>query len=219
MLFDGLNQHRNRLILLSCGLILGGVQVFAQQLSISGTVSDSTGAIPEVAITLKDPSGAATRQTTTDSSGKYIFDGLPSGSYTLSFARSGFETATRTVAVASESQSADVTLTVSGVATSIEVRGVARDAIQLEAPAAGGTRLDLPVIQLPASLSIITQELIQEQGARTGNEAVQLAVGMTAGTSVGSIPSFATRGFASNNITLMRDGIRQDTVSQSSTPL
>jgi iron complex outermembrane receptor protein len=66
---------------------------------------------------------------------------------------------------------------------------------------------------------VVSQELIQLQGARNSIEAIGSAVGMTGGTSVGSIPSFATRGFTSNDITVMRDGIRQNTASQSSRPL
>jgi iron complex outermembrane recepter protein len=201
------------------GACLTSAPLWAQQLSISGTVSDPNKAVVSgTSVALQEQAGA-TRETKTDIGGSYSFNGLPAGTYTLSFSRPGFETASRTVSLTSEAQTVDITLALSSVATTVEVRGTATDAIQLEAPAAGGTRLDLPVSQLPASLSIIPQQMMEEQGAQTGNEAVQLAVGMVAGTSVGSIPTFETRGFNGNNITLMRDGIRQDTVSQSSAPL
>jgi iron complex outermembrane receptor protein len=39
---------------------------------------------------------------------------------------------------------------------------------------------------------------------------------MTGGTQFGSIPNYSTRGFGGNNVTVMRDGIRQNTASQSS---
>jgi iron complex outermembrane receptor protein len=39
---------------------------------------------------------------------------------------------------------------------------------------------------------------------------------MTGGTNFGSIPNYSTRGFGGNNVTIMRDGIRQNTASQSS---
>ena len=54
------------------------------------------------------------------------------------------------------------------------------------------------------------QALIQERGARSVEEAVQLAVGMQASTGVGSIPGYSTRGWSGNNISIMRDGIRQN---------
>lgn len=82
-----------------------------------------------------------------------------------------------------------------------------------------GSRLGLTARELPASVSVVTQDFIQERGSRTAVEAVENAVGMSGGTSVGSIPNFATRGFAGNDITVMRDGIRQNTNSQSARPL
>lgn len=94
-----------------------------------------------------------------------------------------------------------------------------RGAVALDDVARTGSRLDIPTRDLPVSISVVTQELIQQHGARTAVEALYSAVGMTGGTSVGSIPNFATRGFTGNDITIMRDGIRQNTTSQSSRPL
>lgn len=93
------------------------------------------------------------------------------------------------------------------------------DALALDEVVATGSRLDLPARDLPASVSVVPQAMIQLRGARTAVEALQGAVGMTGGTSVGSIPNYATRGFTGNDITVMRDGIRQNTNSQASRPL
>jgi iron complex outermembrane recepter protein len=82
-----------------------------------------------------------------------------------------------------------------------------------------GSRLGLETKDLPASVSVVTQELIQLTGARTALESIQSAVGMTGSTGVGSIPSYTTRGFTGSDITIMRDGIRQNTSSQASRPL
>lgn len=82
-----------------------------------------------------------------------------------------------------------------------------------------GSRLGLETRELPASISVVSQDTIQQRGSRTAMEAIESAVGMSGGTSVGSIPNYATRGFTGNDITVMRDGIRQNTASQSSRPL
>lgn len=95
----------------------------------------------------------------------------------------------------------------------------ARSTVVLDEPVLTGSRLGIDAFDLPASVSVISHELIQLRGARTAVEAIESAVGMTGGTSVGSIPNYATRGFAGNDITVMRDGIRQNTASQSSRPL
>lgn len=94
-----------------------------------------------------------------------------------------------------------------------------RSTVVLDEPVAAGSRLNIDARDLPASVAVISHELIELRGARTATEAIESAVGMTAGTSVGSIPNYATRGFAGNDVTIMRDGIRQNTASQSSRPL
>lgn len=91
--------------------------------------------------------------------------------------------------------------------------------VDLTDVATTGSRLDLQLRELPASVSVVTQELIQLTGARTALEAIESAVGMTGSIGVGSIPSYTTRGFSGNDITVMRDGIRQNTGSQSARPL
>ncbi|WP_414663603.1 TonB-dependent receptor [Horticoccus sp. 23ND18S-11] len=88
--------------------------------------------------------------------------------------------------------------------------------LPLDAVATSGSRLGLSSRDLPASVSIITQEMMQLRGLRTAVEAVEAAVGMTGGTQFGSIPNYSTRGFGGNNVSIMRDGIRQNTASQSS---
>lgn len=88
--------------------------------------------------------------------------------------------------------------------------------LPLDSAPATGSRLGLLNRDLPASVSVVTQEVMQLRGLRTAVEAVEAAVGMTGGTQFGSIPSYSTRGFGSNSVTIMRDGIRQNTASQSS---
>ncbi|MGC4071557.1 MAG: TonB-dependent receptor [Nibricoccus sp.] len=91
--------------------------------------------------------------------------------------------------------------------------------LPLDATTSTGSRLGLTNRELPASISIITQEVMQLRGFRTAAEAVEGAVGMTGGVFFGSIPYYSTRGFTGNNITVLRDGIRQNTAAQSSRPL
>src|SRR5258708_39526507 len=82
----------------------------AQQLTISGSVNDSQGVVPNVTVTLKVPIGS-TRQSMTDAQGQYQFEGLVAGSYELSFLREGFELVSRTIALANESRTLYCTLT------------------------------------------------------------------------------------------------------------
>jgi iron complex outermembrane recepter protein len=88
--------------------------------------------------------------------------------------------------------------------------------LPLDVSPASGSRLGLTNRDLPVSVSVVTQEVMQLRGLRTAVEAVESAVGMTGGTQYGSIPTYTTRGFGSNSVSILRDGIRQNTASQSS---
>ncbi|HRI82479.1 MAG TPA: TonB-dependent receptor [Opitutaceae bacterium] len=88
--------------------------------------------------------------------------------------------------------------------------------LPLDAAPASGSRLGLTNRDLPVSVSVVTQEVMQLRGLRTAVEAVESAVGMTGGIQFGSIPTYSTRGFGSNSVSILRDGIRQNTASQSS---
>lgn len=91
--------------------------------------------------------------------------------------------------------------------------------LPLDATPVSGSRVGLANRDLPASVSIVSQEMMQLRGLRTAVDAVEAAVGMTGGTQYGSIPGYTTRGFSGNAVTILRDGIRQNTASQSSRPL
>ncbi len=88
--------------------------------------------------------------------------------------------------------------------------------LPLDAVVSSGSRLGLTSRELPASVSVVTQEMMQLRGLRTAVEAVEATVGMTGGTQFGSIPNYSARGFGGNNVSVLRDGIRQNTASQSS---
>ena len=93
------------------------------------------------------------------------------------------------------------------------------DTLQLDQTNDTGSRLGISARDLPASLTTITHDVIELRGARTINEAIYAAVGMTSALGSGSIPNYSTRGFTGNDITLMHDGIRQNTASQEARPM
>jgi iron complex outermembrane recepter protein len=91
--------------------------------------------------------------------------------------------------------------------------------LSLDDVAKTASHLDLPVRQLPMSVSVIDRQEIERRGFRTPLEAAVTAVGVTGGILPGSVPRYSMRGFSDNNITLLRDGIRQNTLAQSSRPV
>ncbi len=69
----------------------------------------------------------------------------------------------------------------------VTVNAARERSVDLTDVATTGSRLGIETKDLPASVSVVTQELIQLTGARTALEAIEYAVGMTGSTGVGSI--------------------------------
>src|SRR5215471_18947383 len=92
--------------------------------TLSGRANDQTGAgLPGVTVTATSPSTGFTRTDTTVNEGAYTLASIPAGTYTVTFALSGFKTIEQKnveVNVAS-TRTLDVTMQVSAVAEMITV--------------------------------------------------------------------------------------------------
>jgi iron complex outermembrane recepter protein len=69
------------------------------------------------------------------------------------------------------------------------------------------TRLGLPVIQTPASVDVVDQRTIRDQGYRTTTDTAQGAVGVLAGDSAGAPANFSMRGFAGPQVSVLYNGV------------
>ncbi|MCL4821924.1 MAG: TonB-dependent receptor [Vicinamibacteria bacterium] len=94
---------------------------------ISGTVSSSDGQpLPGATVTVSSPSLQGERTAVSDSNGNYIFRGLPSGTYKVTFALSGFATVERSVvATLGDTPTINATLSVQSVEETITVTAAA----------------------------------------------------------------------------------------------
>lgn len=80
--------------------------------------------------------------------------------------------------------------------------------IPLDLPATTGSRLGTTIREIPASVDVISQEVMQERGDRTMIEAVGKVAGMTGGRVGGSHVAFSARGFIENGVTWLYNGVR-----------
>jgi iron complex outermembrane recepter protein len=207
-------------IVVSCAAAAAAQNSASAQLTV--TVTDTSGArVPDAAVILSRSNSEHT--STTNADGVATFQGVLTGPWTVEVVKDGFLTRQRRVAVQSAPTSVSVALEVGGVTEKVLVQAAApaEDALLLDAAATGGTRLDIPVRELPATLTVISQELIQERGINNATDATELAPGVTTFADSGSIPGINVRGFSSTSgaVSIMRDGIRQNTVPQSGRPL
>ena len=75
------------------------------------------------------------------------------------------------------------------------------------AVAGSASRLGLPVLQTPASVEIVSQETMKEQGYRTTTETAAGAVGVLAGDAAGAPAGFQMRGFSFGQVNVLYNGI------------
>jgi iron complex outermembrane recepter protein len=150
-------------------VILFASESAAQQLSLSGTVRDTSGVVPDATVTLSS-AGTEVASTKTDQSGTYRFSGLSAGSYEVAAAMPGFETAVRSVALRADASAVDFSLAVGRVSSSVTVTAAVGRAT--------ATRLPVSNIDVPAQVSVVSQELIAQQGLNTVGDALRNASGV-----------------------------------------
>jgi hypothetical protein len=100
--------------------------------TITGTVTDSTGAVvPDVTITLTNQATSQVRTETSNASGTYLFANMGVGQYTLAASATGFEKFSRTDISVNVAQSLkeDVRLTVGSQGQTVTVQA---DALQVQ---------------------------------------------------------------------------------------
>jgi iron complex outermembrane recepter protein len=75
------------------------------------------------------------------------------------------------------------------------------------AVANSASRLGLSVLETPASVEVISQQTMKEQGYRTTTEAAQGAVGVLSGDAAGAPAGFSMRGFTFGEVNVLYNGI------------
>jgi hypothetical protein len=133
---------------LAQALAAASTQTPAASGSITGTVSDSTGAIiPGATVTLISPSGAPL-STTSDETGVYHFDGLAPGTYKVEVSSASFETFTKDAIAVTAGQPVhvDASLTLSAKTQRVEVTAGGVTQIEVETSQISGTITNKEVV-------------------------------------------------------------------------
>lgn len=81
------------------------------------------------------------------------------------------------------------------------------DAPSLDAPAGTGSRLNMTVRDTPASVTVVSGEVLEKRGAHDSQEALKSIPGVMAASPPGSAGTIAYRGFGTSNITQLFNGI------------
>jgi len=100
----------------------------------------------------------------------------------------------------------------------VAVEGRAQRNASLDQPPDAGSRLGLTLRELPASVDVITQEQMQQRGARTLEEAMSGAVGVNVGGNPGAPALASMRGFKGGFVNYLFDGARVGTPEMTNRP-
>jgi hypothetical protein len=152
----GKRNLRPQILLLSLIALLafGSCAASAQfNASLSGTVTDTTGAIvPGATVTLKDPATQAIRTSTSGSQGTYQFSELPPGNYSLTATANGFQaySLSSVTLVAETPRNVDVKLQVGEASQTVNVSADAVPVLNTSDASTSTSLSSADVTQLPA---------------------------------------------------------------------
>lgn len=183
------------------GVLLTGAIARAQELTISGTVTDQKKAVVAgVSVTLRNPSGTLIRKTT-EASGEFIFDGLKAGAYEITFAKEDYQSTTQTLTLTNESRVVDVALALGRITTTLEVTD--------SAGFNPATRLYVDDLEVPVLTSVISQQTLRDQNINDLLTALENVSGVTTSKQYGSMEWYTIGGFTqqSGNEFLYIDGM------------
>jgi hypothetical protein len=171
--------------------LLASRQAFAQVNAVlSGTVSDATGAlIPGVEVTAKNINTGITDTRLSNETGSFVFPSLQPGTYTLSAALSGFQTAAYNNVVLGQGQQVrlNFTLQVAASAQAVEVTIAADTLLATTSSSVGNVLTDKDVLDLPLSSRNVLDMLTTTAGVVYTTNAFGAQVPNFGGTAVGSV--------------------------------
>jgi iron complex outermembrane recepter protein len=192
--------------LLIAGIVFFPLVAVAQTSAVRGTVADrQSGVVVDADVVLTSESGL-TYNASSNAEGRFLFEGVRPGLYTLVVSSVGFAPWSQVVRVTNAAVDLMVTLDVAGISETVGVVGTGVSTMSVPAPTA--TRLGLTPLETPASLTIVTGETIRQRGDVTVEEAETRMVGITSQAAPGNGgASRMSRGFGGlNSLMKLYDG-------------
>lgn len=184
----------------------------AQSPPFTGTVTDPSGAVIIGARVQVRREAALVAQDDTDGEGRFRFEGLPADTYRISVSHVGFTTKTGEALVGSGTRELAFRLEPASVAEALTV--TSEGAAYRADSAATATKLELPLIDVPQSLSVVTRRIIEDRQLVRLGEAADNVAGVRWSPGYGGLSSnnYYIRGFrGSFSGGMLRDGFRDYT--------
>src|SRR5213594_4440400 len=157
---------------------------------LSGTVSDASGAlIPGVEVTAKNINTGITDTRVTNETGNFVFPSLQPGTYTLSAALSGFQTATYNNVVLGQGQQVRLNfiLRVAAAAQNVEVTIAADTVLATTSSSVGNVLPDSALTNLPLQSHNVLDLVATTPAVVTTRNAFDAAVQNFGGTPISQV--------------------------------
>ena len=176
------------------------------EVKLNGSVVDqSKGVVIGASVVLV--CGSYRQQTQTTADGSYSIS-APQGSYTLTVETPGYDTLERTVDLnKAGEQQLDLTLNVGRVTSIVSVTAQSG---YVATSSTTATKSDIPLIETPQSISVITLDQLEQRDVQSMNEALAYSAGVGTAT-YGADPRFDwfnIRGFDESTYGMFRDNLR-----------
>jgi catecholate siderophore receptor len=180
----------------------------APRLVLEGRVTDSQGAvIPAATVQLLTVGGRAVAHTQADEFGRFRLDGVEPGTYDLRVQYDGFHSRTQRVTVAEgRNLQATVQLDIASVSETVTVTA---EAIFAEPNASSATKMNVPLRDIPQSITVLNSELLRSQAVTSMQDAVRNVPGVTVHLGEGRRDQVLIRGFSAVNDQYL-NGVRDD---------
>jgi iron complex outermembrane receptor protein len=171
----------------------------AQDLALAGRVTDAQGGVVvNASVTLMGTAGVRSVSTRTNAEGTFVFSTVALGRYVVQIDSPGFMPWMRDVVVGAGMTPVTATLQIAGVIEDVQVSGTAP--YNLSKPAPTASRLGLTPLETPASVAVLSGDVIRDLGTTTLVVAKALAPGITSSAPMGSGGNVLNaRGFTGQN--------------------
>jgi len=171
---------------------------------VTGTVDDSSGAAIAGA-TITAHCGSFAQSAIADSVGAFELL-LPPGKYRVRAAAPNFASSERTLVVSGDSTEAawNFTLSVASVQNQVLVTAEAGYAVT---ESAAGSKMDVPLLDVPQAITIVDRELLDDQGSYKLDDALKNVAGVIPGGYYEAWDYYRIRGFDASFNTYI-DGLR-----------
>ena len=181
---------------------------YGQSSSLAGQVVSATDQQPLPGVTVSI-SGISTGRVT-DENGKFSFEDLANGQYTLSFSYLGYQPSRITIAVPSTtSNNLSITLTpVENQLQAVEILG-RKEQTYKNTSSFAGTKTETPIKFVPQAISYVTKEVIDDQQAFKTSDVLKNISGVNVFSFYNN--DFTLRGFRASNALI--NGLRDATNS------